>query len=133
MAALFLSPILSTGNKFVLPKRSSKLMVDMRVVLQIHQDEATINKHFRCQILWLILPFWWVKPEVRRSFVGTSSSRSGNNLLCFISKYLPGEMITFVISKSNPMSSFLIGLARESVVRFIFTYLVVNRFPERKV
>ena len=60
----------------------------------------TIDKHFRCQILWLILCFWWVQPEVRRSFVATSNSGSGNNLSHFISKYLPGEMITLL--SANP-------------------------------
>ena len=99
----------------------------------IRTTKATKIKEYPSYPHTSILCFWWVQPELQRSFVGTSNSRCGNSLLCFISKYLPGQMVTFVMSKSNPMSSFLIGLRMESVVRFIFIYLVVNRFPERKM
>ena len=89
-----------------------------------------INKDFRSQILWLIIPFRWVQPEIWRSYGSTSNRRSGNNL--FISEDLPSRLVIFVVGKTNPMSSFLIGLCRKLVIRFIFIKIVVNRFWERK-
>ena len=100
---------------------------------QNHQDWAAINKHIRCQILWLILPFWWVQSDVWRCLGGTSDSRSGDDSVGIISKDLPCKVVTLVVTKANPMSSFLIRLRRESVFRFIFIHFVVDRFPERKI
>ena len=91
-----------------------------------------INKDFRSQILWLIIPFRWVQPEIWRSYGSTSNRRSGNNLLGFISEDLPSRLVIFVVGKTNPMSSFLIGLCRKLVIRFIFIKIVVNRFWKRK-
>ena len=94
---------------------------------------SAISKHIRCQTLWLILPFWWVQPEIWRSLGSTSDRRSCNDLLSFICKYLPSKLVTFIFTKSNPMSSFLIGLCRKIVIRFILIYLIVNRLPKREM
>ena len=92
-----------------------------------------INKHIRCQILWWILPFWWVQSEVWRCLGGTSDSRSDDDSVGIISKDLPCKVITLVVSKANPVSSFFIRLRWKSVVRFIFIHFVIYRFPERKM
>ena len=99
---------------------------------QSHQDWACHKQTHQMSNL-VDPPFWWVQSEVWRCLGGTSDSRSDDDSVGIISKDLPCKVVTLVVSKANPVSSFFIRLRWKSAVRFIFIHFVIDRFPERKM
>ena len=69
----------------------------------------------------------------------SSMNNSGNYELRPLDEELPNSVRLIQLNLSSrptmkkPMSSFLIGLSRKLVIRFILINLVVSRLPERQM